>query len=191
MMLSAIVCLILAGGVAQLNANGNKKLEDLAKELAKTQEGLEQARRDISSFRDQTTLAQEKIDRDVTTLRAKQTDLERTRSQEVGDMLDRVKHELDTVNASIEGCQDVDPESHRGVRGRGEGDGRAEETGPVAQDRQHAAHGAGSARCATSSTTPTTRTSGCWASADDRCGERIEINGWARNDRRIGSRHMG
>ncbi len=103
-MLSAILCLIMAGGIAQLNYNGNQKLDALAKDLVKTQESLEQARRDISSFRDQTTLAQEKIDRDVTTLRAKQTDLERTRSQEIG-LLDRVKHELDTVNASIEGSR--------------------------------------------------------------------------------------
>jgi chromosome segregation ATPase len=103
-MLAAIICLILAGGVAQLNYNGTKKLDDLGKELVKTQENLAKTRHEISDLRDQTTLVQEKIDRDVTALRVQQNDLERSHSQ-ISYTLDRVKHELETVNSTIEGAK--------------------------------------------------------------------------------------
>ena len=103
-MLSAIICLILAGGITQLNANGNKRLDQLAADLAKTEEGLEAAQREIVSLRDQTTLVQEKIDGDIAVLRARQTDLERTRSQ-VADTLAHVQFDLGTVNATIEGAK--------------------------------------------------------------------------------------
>jgi chromosome segregation ATPase len=103
-MLSSVVCLILAGGIAQLNYNANQRLQRLADELAKTQEGIETTRREIAETRDQTTEAQEKIDRDLTTLRSQQTDLERTRTQIV-DTLERLKYDLGTVNATIEGSR--------------------------------------------------------------------------------------
>lgn len=99
-MLTAIGCLILAGGVAQLNANANQKLQQLAAELEKTQAAIETTRQDIKSYRDQTTIAQEKIDREITALRSQQTDLERSRSQ-ISDTLSRLQYDLGTVNATI------------------------------------------------------------------------------------------
>ena len=103
-MLSAIVCLIMAGGIVQLNANGNKRLEELATQLAKTREDLDSAKRDIISVRDQTTQTQEKIDRDIGALNAQINDLERTRSQVV-DMVARVTYEKGTVDSTIEGAK--------------------------------------------------------------------------------------
>jgi chromosome segregation ATPase len=103
-MLASIVCLILAGGIAQLNYNANQRLQRLADELAKTQEGIETTRREIAETRDKTTEAQEKIDREITTLRSQQADLERTRTQVV-DTLERLKYDLGTVNATIEGAK--------------------------------------------------------------------------------------
>ncbi len=103
-MLASIVCLILAGGVAQLNYNANQRLQSLADEVAKAQAAIETARREIAETRDQTTIAQEKIDREITTLRTQQTDLERTRSQVV-DTLERLKYDLGTVNATIAGAR--------------------------------------------------------------------------------------
>ncbi len=47
---------------------------------------------------------QEKIDRDVTALRVQQNDLERSHSQ-INYTLDRVKHELETVNTTIQGAR--------------------------------------------------------------------------------------
>jgi chromosome segregation ATPase len=103
-MLSAIVCLIMSAGIVQLNANGNERLEKLATELAKTREDVESAKRDIIAVRDQTTLAQETIDRDIGALNAQINDLERTRSQIV-DMLARVTYEKGTVDSTIEGAK--------------------------------------------------------------------------------------
>jgi chromosome segregation ATPase len=103
-MLSAILCLMLAGGIAQLNYNGTKKLDDLSKELVKTQENLEKTRHEISNLSDHTIVVQEKIDRDVMALRVQQNDLERSHSQ-ISYTLDRVKHELETVNTTIQGAQ--------------------------------------------------------------------------------------
>ena len=54
-MLTAVVCLILAGGVAQLNCNANQRLRQLAVELEKTQAAIETAKLDIVGYRDQTT----------------------------------------------------------------------------------------------------------------------------------------
>lgn len=99
-MLTAIGCLILAGGVAQLNANANQRLQKLAADLEKTQADLETTKQDIASYRDQTTVAQEKIDREIAALRSQQTDLERTRSQ-ISDTLSRLQYDLSTVNATI------------------------------------------------------------------------------------------
>ncbi len=103
-MLASIVCLMLAGGVAQLNANANKRLQELSTQLAKAQEDIEAAKREAMAQRDQATVTQEKIDRDVTTLRARQTDLERSRTQIV-DTLARLQYDLSTVNATIEGAK--------------------------------------------------------------------------------------
>lgn len=99
-MLTAIGCLILAGGVAQLNANANQRLQQLAEELEKTQASVETTRQEVKSYRDQTTVAQEKIDREITALRSQQTDLERSRSQ-ISETLSRLQYDLDTVNATI------------------------------------------------------------------------------------------
>jgi peptidoglycan hydrolase CwlO-like protein len=103
-MLASIVCLILAGGVAQVNYNANQRLQKLSEELAKAQGDIEATRREIAETRDQTTEAQEKIDRDIATLRSQQADIERTRTQIV-DTLARLQYDLSTVNATIEGAR--------------------------------------------------------------------------------------
>ena len=71
-------------------------------------------------------MTQEKIDRDDRgRCTPSQTDLERTRSQVVDSLLAgalRARH----GRMHHRGRQDLDPESHRRVRRRGEGDGRPE-----------------------------------------------------------------
>lgn len=103
-MLASVACLMLAGGIAQLNANANKRLQELSTQLAKAQEDIGAARREAMALRDETTETQEKIDREVTTLRARQSDLERTRTQ-ILDHLARLRYDLGTVNATIDGAR--------------------------------------------------------------------------------------
>ena len=104
-MLTAIACMILAGGVAQLNYNANQKLQQLTDDLEKTEAAIETTKLDIASYRDQTTVAQEKIDRQIAALRSQQTDLERTRSQ-ISDTLSRLQYDLASVNDVIARSKD-------------------------------------------------------------------------------------
>ncbi len=83
-MLTTLVWMILAGGVAQLNRNGNEALAKLAAELEKVEGDLETARHDILDLRDQTNSTQEKIDRDIAVLRSRQADLEDAGTQIIG-----------------------------------------------------------------------------------------------------------
>jgi chromosome segregation ATPase len=104
-MLVAIVCMILAGGIARLNYNANQRLDQLSKDVAKAQEEIEATRLEIMDYSDQASSAGEKIDRDVTTLRAQQTDLERTRAQIV-DTLEALKYDLDRENKTGEAAKE-------------------------------------------------------------------------------------
>jgi predicted nucleic acid-binding Zn-ribbon protein len=104
-MLSAIACLIMAGGVAQLNYNANQKLDQLAAELEKTQQSIEATKLEIISTRDQTTVVQETIDREFSALESQQTDLERSRTQ-IADTLSRLQYDLKTVNDTVAEAKD-------------------------------------------------------------------------------------
>jgi len=99
-MLTALVWMLLAGGVAQLNRNGNQALQKLTDELEKVQADLQTAKHDVLDLRTQTTLTQENIDRDVTVLRSRQTDLENARSQVI-ESLARLNYQLATVEDVI------------------------------------------------------------------------------------------
>ena len=103
-MLAAIGCLMLAGGIAQLNANANKRLQELSTQLAKAQEEIGDARREAMTLRDEASENQERTDREIAALRARQTDLERTRTQITNDLA-RLQYDLGTVNATIEGAR--------------------------------------------------------------------------------------
>ena len=99
-MLFTLAWMVLAGGVAQLNRNGNQALQKLTDDLEKVQAGLETAKHEVIDLRTQTTLIQEKIDRDVIVLEAKQTLLEETKS-EILDTLSSLQYELATVEDTI------------------------------------------------------------------------------------------
>jgi peptidoglycan hydrolase CwlO-like protein len=103
-MLASIGCLMLAGGVAQLNTNANKRLQELSTQLAKAQEDIVAARHEAMVLRDETSETQERIDREVATLRARQTDLERSKTQITNDLA-RLQYDLSTVNATIQGAR--------------------------------------------------------------------------------------
>ncbi len=103
-MLTTLVWLILAAGVAQLNYNGNKAIHDLNEQLAKTQADLDQTRRDIVHFRDETSSIQEKVDRDVAALEARLAGVQMARSQ-VKENLDSAQYELATVQDTIKASQ--------------------------------------------------------------------------------------
>ena len=102
--LASLVWLILIGGVAQLNYNGNEQLDKLTKELEKMETDLQETRREIVNLRDQTTATQEQVDREVTTLRAQQAELEKARSK-IMESLTRVQYQLAIVGDTITGAE--------------------------------------------------------------------------------------
>jgi chromosome segregation ATPase len=96
-MLVAVVCMILAGGIARLNYNANQKLDQLSNEIAKAEQEIEATHLEIMDYSDRASSAGEKIDRDIATLRAQQTDIERTRAQVI-DTLEALRFDLDREN---------------------------------------------------------------------------------------------
>jgi chromosome segregation ATPase len=103
-MLSALLWMILAGGVAQLNRNGNAALKKLADDLEKVDAELTTAKHEILDLRDQTALTQETIDREVSVLRARQADLEDAHSQ-ISESLSRLRYQLATVDETTKTAQ--------------------------------------------------------------------------------------
>jgi chromosome segregation ATPase len=103
-MLVSVVWMILAGGVAQLNRNGNEALQKLTADLQKVEEDLADAKREIVGLRDQTNSTLETIDREVFFLRARQSNLEAARSQ-ISESLSRLRYQLATVEETIKTAQ--------------------------------------------------------------------------------------
>jgi chromosome segregation ATPase len=100
-LLTSLVWIVLASGVAQLNTNGNTRLHDLAVQIEKLQTDLKQTQDEIVSVRDQTSSIQENVDREVTVLRAHQSNLQKASSQ-IQESLSRVQYQLATVKETIE-----------------------------------------------------------------------------------------
>ena len=103
-MLASIVWLILAGGVAQLNRNGNEALQELTQSLEKMRTDLAETRSQIASLHDQTSSAQEELDRQLATFRAQIADLEKGRS-EIVESLARVKYQKDVVDSTVKAAK--------------------------------------------------------------------------------------
>jgi chromosome segregation ATPase len=100
-LLTSVAWIVMASGVAQLNTNGNTRLHDLAEQIEKLQTGFKQTHDEIVSLRDQTSSIQEDVDRQIAVLRARQSDVERARSQ-IQESLSRVQYQLATVKETIE-----------------------------------------------------------------------------------------
>jgi chromosome segregation ATPase len=99
-MLTTLAWMILAAGVSQLNVNGNKRLQDIADQLANLQVDVGQAQVDLVAVRDQTASVQESTDREAAVLRSRQTDLEKARSQ-IRESLARNQYQLEIVQDTI------------------------------------------------------------------------------------------
>jgi chromosome segregation ATPase len=100
-LLTSLVWLVLASGVAQLNTNGNTRLHELTVQIDKLQTDFKQTQDEIFAVRDQTSTIQENVDRQITVLRARQSDLEKARSKII-EYMTRVQYQLATVKDTIE-----------------------------------------------------------------------------------------
>ncbi len=90
----------LAAGVAQLNRNGNAALAKLANEYASAQENLAKARADIVKIIDETTVFQEGVDAQLTTIRSRLYDVEGNNSR-LTELANRVQYQLESVQNTV------------------------------------------------------------------------------------------
>ena len=100
-MLASLVWIVLSAGVSQLNTNGNKRLHDLAEQVIKLQDDVTQAQDDFVALRSQTATVQEDLDRQLTVLRSRQSDLEKARSH-IRENLSRNEYQVELVTQTID-----------------------------------------------------------------------------------------
>lgn len=103
--LVAVVWIVLTAGVAQLNRNGAKAVEDLQGQVAKLQKELQDTEEGLQKTKDDWSFDQYVTQRRLTELAAKQTDIEKLWS-ESKESLARVKLQLADAEASSKLAQE-------------------------------------------------------------------------------------
>jgi chromosome segregation ATPase len=103
-MLSLLVWMLLTAGVDQLNRNGNQALIVLTEKVAKLQGDVKTTQDEIVRVKDQTNVLQERMDRELAVLSARQNDVQRLASN-VSEILSRVRYELATVQQTMQNAQ--------------------------------------------------------------------------------------
>ncbi len=100
-LLASLVWILLTAGVDQLNRNGNQALAALTEKVAKLQDDVKKTQDDVVRVKDQTHVMQEKMDRELAVINARQNDVQRLASN-VSEILSRVRYELATVQQSVQ-----------------------------------------------------------------------------------------
>jgi len=103
-MLASLVWMLLTAGVAQLNRNGNQALIVLTEKVAKLQDDVKKTQDKIVQVKDQTHVLQEKMDRQLAVINARQNDVQRLASN-VSENLSRVRYELATVQQTVQNAE--------------------------------------------------------------------------------------
>jgi chromosome segregation ATPase len=100
-MLASLAWLVLMSGVDQLNRNANQALNALTEKVAKLEEDVKNSQDEIGQVKNQTSLIQEQVDRELTVIGARQNDVQRLASN-VAEILSRVRYELTTVQQTVQ-----------------------------------------------------------------------------------------
>jgi len=103
-LLTSLVWMLLTAGVAQLNRNGNQALIVLTEKVAKLQDDVKKTQDKIVRVKDQTHVLQEKMDRELAVINARQNDVQRLASN-VSENLSRVRYELATVQQTVQNAE--------------------------------------------------------------------------------------
>ncbi len=105
-LLSSLVWVTVAAGVAQLNRNGNAAMAKLADDYVKTQEGLTKAQEDIVKVKDQTTVFQEGVDVQLAVIRSRLYTVEGDSSR-LKELVNRFQYQLDTVQNTVKAAEQL------------------------------------------------------------------------------------
>jgi chromosome segregation ATPase len=103
-MVASLVWMVLMAGVTQLNRNGNQALLELDKKVEKLNDDVQTARADIVKTKDQTSVLQEQMDKELTVIRSRQIDVERVNSN-IKEILARVQHQLATLVETVKNAE--------------------------------------------------------------------------------------
>ncbi len=99
-MLASLVWMILMAGVTQLNRNGNQALKNLDEKVVQLTDDVQTARSQIVEIKDQTSVLQAQMDKDLTVIRSRQLDVERV-SSNIKEILSRVQYQLATLGETV------------------------------------------------------------------------------------------
>jgi len=100
-LLTSLVWMLLTAGVAQLNRNGNQALIVLTEKVAKLQDDVKKTQDKTVRVKDQTHVLQEKMDRELAVINARQNDVQRLAST-ISEQLSSVRYELVTVQQTVQ-----------------------------------------------------------------------------------------
>jgi chromosome segregation ATPase len=103
-MLASLVWMVLMAGVTQLNRNGNQALKNLDDKVVQLTDDVQTARSQIVEIKDQTSVLQEQMDKDLTVIRSRQLDVERV-SSNIKEILSRVQYQLATLGETVKNAE--------------------------------------------------------------------------------------
>jgi len=103
-MLASIAWTVLTAGVAQINRNANRALQELQQQIDKLRDDLRTTQRQIVQLKDETVVVQERMDADLAVTFARQVDVERVNSS-VREILSRVEYQLSKLQEEIDAAE--------------------------------------------------------------------------------------
>jgi chromosome segregation ATPase len=103
-MLASLGWMVLMAGVTQLNRSGNKAVNELTEKIEKLVEDVKTAQARIVKIKDDTTVVQEQMDRDLTVVRSRQNDVERVNSN-IREILSRVQNQVATLEQTVKDAE--------------------------------------------------------------------------------------
>jgi chromosome segregation ATPase len=125
--LVAIVWVVLTAGVAELNRNGTRAVDDLRKKVAKLEVDVREAGQQLEAVKSETHLEQARMDNDLTVRQVAQSEWEKRRSL-TKESLSRVQLQLADAEAVLKtgGAHKDQREAEKEAETKALADSRAE-----------------------------------------------------------------
>jgi hypothetical protein len=107
--LAALACILLTAAVAQLNHNGTKAVDDLRKDVARLEAEVQTAVSELQKLKDDTHHRQFVTQNGLTVLQARQSDVEKVRSEvlEVGSRVALQMADAEAMEKSSRALKDL------------------------------------------------------------------------------------
>lgn len=104
-MLVAAVWVLLAAGVTEVNRSGGAAVKKLSEEVAKLDEDIKTAKRDLRVLIDETYQQRLQTQTDMTVLQIRQTEVEKARAEVIEDA-SHLQNQFETLTRSIQAAKD-------------------------------------------------------------------------------------